>query len=279
MLDDINAQLYRIVRRDAIARHPLEYVLPDGMIDFGKPWDLAGDWMIVGDVHVPSTDWEFAALVAEVARRKLKRPRQLLLAGDLFNMDKFSSFPSVSLVPSWAQEREAAKLLFTVWLRTFDDIYWFAGNHERRLQRIMVEVLETTDLLSVIISNPDKIRFSNFSYCTIGPWLVVHPRNYSRNQLAVAKQLAHKTRRHVMTFHEHHSSIGWDDSGQSMLVNCGSLVDPGKVAYMTLDVSTTPASMQSFATLINGVPTLYGPPPMTDWTAWTKRTSKTSQTT
>lgn len=263
---------YAAARAKAIENHPLACKLPS--LELGQAWVLEGDWMIVGDVHVPSTDWELAALAAEVAKRHLKKPRRLLIAGDLFNMDRFSAFPHISMPPSWTEERQAAEKLLSTWLKTFDEIRWFVGNHERRLQKLMVEVLETTDLLSVIIANPQKAKFSNFSYCHIdtvgGRYLVVHPKNYSRNQLTVARNLTVKTRQHVISFHEHHASMGWDDSGNNLIVNGGSLVDPSKVAYMSLDMSTIPTSKQGFVMLRAGVPTLFGPPPITDWGAWLK---------
>lgn len=263
---------YSRAREKAIAAHPLASKLPS--LEIGQAWELSGDWMIVGDVHVPSTDWELAALVAEVARRQLKKPRRLLIAGDLFNMDKFSSYPHISIPPTWSEERQAAEQLLSTWLKTFDEVRWFVGNHERRLQRILLEVLETTDLFSVIISDPRKAKFSNFSYCHIdtdhGKYLVVHPRNYSRNQLTVARMLSEKTGQHVISFHEHHLSMGMDHSGKRLIVNGGSLVNPAQVAYMSLDLSTAPVSKSVFVMLRGGVPTLFGPPPITDWSIWLK---------
>lgn len=267
---------YTKQRSRAIAEHPLASKVPS--LDLGQPWSLRGDWMIVGDVHVPSTDWELAALVAEIAKRHLKRPRRLLIAGDLFNMDKFSHYPHISVPPSWLEERASAEKLLSTWLKTFDELRWFVGNHERRLQRLMVEVLETTDLLSVIIANPDKAKFSNFSYCYIDSggeeYLVVHPRNYSRNQLTVARMLSEKTGRHVISFHEHHASMGWDHSGKLLIINGGSLINPAQVAYMSLDLSTVPVSKPGFVMLRGGVPTLFGPPPMTDWGSWLRSSKK-----
>lgn len=268
MTDLVSAiQSYRQARE---ASHPLSVHVPS--LEFGSPWELHGDFLIVGDVHVPSTDWEMAALVAEIGKRHLKKPRKLIVAGDLLNMDKFSVFPHISTPPTWTEERAAAEALLSSWLKTFDLIYWFVGNHERRLQKIMVEVLETTDLLSVIISNPDRAKFSNFSYCymTSGgvKYLVVHTRNYSRIQLNVARLLSEKNQCHVISFHEHHLSMGWDHSANHLLVNGGALVDVSKVAYMSLDMTTMPISKSGFVMVRNGVPTLFGAPPMTDWSRW-----------
>ena len=55
----------------------------------GKPMDLVGDFVIVGDVHVPYTDYEFTQRINQVGERMLDRPRSLLLAGDIFSMESF----------------------------------------------------------------------------------------------------------------------------------------------------------------------------------------------
>ena len=51
----------------------------------GKMLELDGDWIIVGDVQLPTTDYDFAALPAAIAKRHLKKPRQLAIVGDLMN--------------------------------------------------------------------------------------------------------------------------------------------------------------------------------------------------
>ena len=104
-------------------------------VDLGAPWELTGDWVIVGDVHTPTTEFDFAMLAAVVGRKMLKRPRRLLIAGDLFNMDSFSTYTSIVNPPTWAQERAATKELLKAWLDTFDEVRMILGNHDRRLQR------------------------------------------------------------------------------------------------------------------------------------------------
>src|SRR4030042_3054365 len=75
---------------------------------FGAPWILKGDWIVLGDVHLPMTDLEFAMLPALIAEKHLTKPRNLLIAGDLFNMDRFSSYSQVTNLPSWQVARGAA---------------------------------------------------------------------------------------------------------------------------------------------------------------------------
>lgn len=262
-------RLYRQATAKSLENNGLNINVPQ--VNYGDAWKLTGDFMLVGDVHVPSTRWDLAALVGDVAKKYLRKPRRLIIAGDLFNFDKFSMFPHITMPPTWAQERDSARELLSVWAKTFDEIYYFSGNHERRLQKIMLAVFEdATDMMSLLVNNPKKYKFSNFSYCFLDDWLIVHPRNYSRNQLTVANKLSAKYRMNVMSFHEHHTALGFDDSGTNMIINVGSLVDPTKVAYMHLDISTAPMNTNSFVMYRNGIPTLFGPPPLTDWTLWIK---------
>src|SRR5690554_4400415 len=61
-------------------------------VDLGEPLTLSGDWIVVGDVQLPTTDIDFAMLPALVAERYLTAPRRLLIAGDLLNMDFVSKY-------------------------------------------------------------------------------------------------------------------------------------------------------------------------------------------
>jgi hypothetical protein len=238
-------------------------------IEMAQPWQLSGDWMIVGDVHAPFTDYGFAGLVGEVARAHLPAPRRLLIAGDFFNMDAFSSYAQVIQPPTWAQEREAAKALLLSWLETFDEIRVTLGNHDRRLQKFTAGAFETDDILSLIYSNPDRVRMSVYGWCEVRSggyrWRVTHPRNYSVNRLAVANDLAMKYRANLISFHEHHLGITVSRYGGHVIVNGGCLIDPKKVPYAVLDDSKSPDWVQGFVMLRDGVPTLFGDAPFTDW--------------
>jgi len=235
-------------------------------------WRLDGDWMIVGDIHIPFTDYEFSSRVGLVAKKWLPSPRRLLIGGDFFSMDNFSSYIQLAKTPTWQEEKACAKALLDEWLHTFAEIRMILGNHDRRLQKWTMGALNEDDLLALIVSNPERVQMSGFGYCTIdtcaGAWRVTHPRNYSINQLAVAEQLALKHDENIISFHEHHLGMGWDRYGRHVIVNGGCLVDPDKLAYVKLEDSKSDAMMRGFLMLRDGTPYIYGDPPMTDWSKW-----------
>jgi len=102
--------------RTAKLKSPNEF----DVVHLGTPLEITGDFMALGDPHVPCTDYEFAELVIRVAvKHSIKR---LIVAGGLFSMDVFSSYDAIVPQPSWSQERDAAKFLFRQWLEWFDEV-------------------------------------------------------------------------------------------------------------------------------------------------------------
>jgi Calcineurin-like phosphoesterase len=245
---------------------------PEQAVHLGTPWDLVGDRMIVGDVHLPTTRYGIAELVSQVARKHLKRPRKLLIAGDLFNFDRFSSFPLVVVPPTWEDELRAAKALFKLWFETFDVIEMMLGNHERRLQKALAGELGEESFQTLIYANPEKFQLTNYGWCNLRSggvqWRVTHPKNFSINQLVTADTLASKYQSNIISFHEHHLSIGWDRYKNFVVVNGGSLSDETQIPYMTLDDNKASRSAAGFVMLKNGTPYIFGEPPITDWGAW-----------
>lgn len=241
---------------------------------FDECFRLSGNWMIVGDAHVPYTDWEFASLVSLIAKKHLKKPRKLLIAGDFFSFDQFSTYAQVVQHPSWEQERESAKSLLNMWFDTFSEIRGLMGNHDRRLQKFVLGAFDGEDIISMIYSNPEKLKWSNYGYCIIdtptGEWRVTHPKNYSINQLTVAEQLAFKNQQNIISHHEHHAAMGFDRYGKFVLVNNGCLLEQNKLVYASLDDSKGDAMMKAFCMLKDGYPYLFcdNGLPWTDWSKW-----------
>ena len=237
------------------------------VVDLGAPMRVkCNNALVVGDVHVPCTDYEFSKLVMYVARKQ--GIKTLIVAGDTFNADSFSRYQAVIPAPTWAQERDAARVLFAEWTDWFDDIYVIMGNHDRRLQKMAAGQFSESDIFGMVTSSP-KVHSSNYGYMTLetaaGDWRITHSSQYSINQLTVADQLALKHQCNVMTHHEHHAAVGWDRYGRYVIVNNGALVDANKLAYVMLDDSKNAVMQNAFTVLRNGVPHLYGRSPMTDW--------------
>lgn len=248
------------------------YELPEHVLNFGEPWRLKGDWMIIGDVHSPTTNWKFANFVEKIASKYLAEPRNLLIAGDLFNADVFSTFAPNIPQPSWAVERDATRALIKNWMKTFEKIYLIMGNHERRIQRFTLGAFDVADIMALIISNPDRVKMSVFSYCTIetpgGIWRVTHPKRYRQTPLTLAGDLSLIKRQNVISFHEHHFGITMDKSGTFVVINGGTLADHTKIPYMALADDVKPTNKTGFVMLKNGAPYLFGVSPFTDWSYW-----------
>ena len=231
-----------------------QMVAPD---KYDKPWELDGDWLIAGDTQFPFADWWMVGRIARVAKKyKLKR---LLLAGDVFEWYALSSYPSHVPAPPIGSEVRSAKAAMEFWSEWFEDIRIITGNHDQRFFRMLSQTVETDDLLALalqMLQSGRVARWSMYGWCLIksetGMWRVTHPRNYARNALTTARKIAHKHRQHVISFHEHHTAQGFDDSGDFVIANVGCVADPQKFPYVELVDSTNPRMNQSFATLRKG---------------------------
>lgn len=249
--------------RTARFKRPTEF----NTVQLGTPLDLRGVFMVIGDIHVPTVDYEFACLVSRVAEKHgIKR---LVIGGDVFNMDAFSSYDTVVAVPSWAQERDAARLLFKQWTQDFERIYIIMGNHDRRMQKWAAGNIGPDDIFGMVTSS-DKLTISNFGHLTINttgdyPWRVTHSHNYSVNQLTVAGEMANKFQSNIISHHEHHLAKGYDRWKRFIIVNNGGLFDESKLAFVKLDDNKMPGMVNGFTMLKNGVATVFGKYPFTDW--------------
>lgn len=239
------------------------------VINLGTPLHLRGDFIIVADVHVPATDWGFAQNVARLADKT--GIRRLIIAGDMFNMDAFSTYAPTVTPVTWAQERDAARLLLMDWLETFEEIYTIAGNHERRLTKWAAGNLDESDIYGMVVNNP-KLVHSEYGYLTVEsggiPWRITHPKNYGKQQLTVLSDLANKFQTNVIGAHEHHNAIGWDVYKRYVICNIGMLADEKKFAYAAMDDNRMAGMTKGFVILRGGVATPLGLYPFTDWSMW-----------
>lgn len=235
-------------------------------VNLGSHLQLVGNYMVVGDVHVPVTDYDFAQLVVRVAEHF--NIRGLIIAGDFFNMDMFSSYPKDQAMVSWEQEREAGKVLLLQWLEWFSEIYTLMGNHDRRVIRFVEGQFDENDIYGMLVTS-SKLVHSHFGWCEVRsngvPWRITHPRNYSRNQLVTASELALKHKSNIVSFHEHHAGKGWDKYNRYVVINGGILADQSKMGYVTLDDGNNPIMKKGFAMIKDGVGEIFSTEPYTDW--------------
>jgi predicted phosphodiesterase len=238
----------------------------------GTPLTITGNAMIVGDIHCPYTDWEYASLVTRIAEKHLQPPRQLIIAGDFFNLDIFSDYAKLVAGPNWHDEKTAAVALMQEWAAIFDRIFLLSGNHDRRVSRRTDGEMDITDLADFLSVSAEILTPSILGYAALESggisWRVTHAKEYSINRLTVAGELALKFQTNIVSFHEHHQAIGWDRFGRYVIVNGGSLVRQNDMAYCSLDDTKRPVWNTGFVMIRDGCPTLFGKSPMTNWQNW-----------
>ena len=203
-----------------------------------------------------------------MAKKELRKPRRLIIAGDFFNFDTFSTYAQLMQIPGWTEERTAARTLLGEWLDVFDEIYMLMGNHERRLIRFTAGAFEENDILSLITTN-ERVKMSKHGYMTIdtdnGVYRVTHQKNYSVIPLRVADDLANKFQQHIITHHEHHIGMAKSRYGHYIIVNNGALVDANKLPYVMLEDSKSAAMELGFCLLKNGYIKMFGDDVFTNW--------------
>ena len=114
---------------------------------------LAGDFMVCNDVHIPATNWAFADRMIDVAEAHLPRPRKLIIAGDLINGDAMSHWADLVLCTPLADELDYARQFLHHLSGTFAEIYVIRGNHENRLILGMKGQLHAPQFWSMFTDN------------------------------------------------------------------------------------------------------------------------------
>lgn len=231
------------------------------------PLELSGDWVIVGDVHVPYSDWQMCERVVQVGRRE--KIRNLLVAGDFWDYSHWSMYADAIEPASWQTERAAGKRLAQSWGEWFTDIRFLTGNHERRRSKSTEGAEDDEDIFSPLASVCKNMRSSLYGWCELHSggetYRVTHPASYRQTPLSVVNELAQKFHTHIIGWHEHMFGMTFSKYGRYLIVNGGSLVDACKLAYVTLDDNIKPTMKKGFCLVKGGYCQLFGEPPYTDW--------------
>lgn len=238
--------------------------LAEQFAPYRSEWRLTGDWMVCADLHLPFVDVGLAGQMVQTAQRR--KVRNLIVVGDIFYNQALGPFAAVVPEPDEETTCALASAVMGEWLEWFKDVRMLCGNHDLRLAKQLSGALRARDVLAALHSRlgaDERVQWSILGYTTIdtpaGEWRVTHPRNYSINALFVAARLATRCRTHIITAHEHRTAIGFDPSGQSIIVNVGCMADPAKLAYVMLTDTTRPVMTQSYAAIVDGRVTLYSP--------------------
>jgi hypothetical protein len=238
--------------------------------DLGKPWELEGDWIIAGDIHCNTVNTDFMRRPLEIATRYLKKPRRFMIAGDFLNQDAWSGYENVYPLPSFSKELQSARQFLDMYLKVFDEIWMFVGNHDLRITRKSGTAIQPEDMMRMI-SHDTRVKVSHWGHALLntarGVYRISHGSEYSIQQLNVADQMAQKYGQHIVLWHEHHTALGMDRFKRHVILNGGGLFDQSSMAYTQIEDNKRPNMANGFVMIRNGYPYLFSDH-FTDWQFW-----------
>ena len=241
---------------------------------------LTVEWercIVVGDVHLPTTDFAFADVMLKVARKR--GIRKLYIGGDLFNMDAYSKYEHLVPPPTFGDEHAVAVRMLARWAEQFDEMVLIRGNHEDRLIKHSNGNISFSLLGSLISAAKNNLRMSPYAFGFIisggQKWLVAHQKEARKNPGGVARELVLQYGCNVISFHQHHVSQHIVNA-RHVAIDGGGLFDVLKMAYVSLNISVKRPMAQGFVVLEHGTASLVTPyPAMTNMARWLGEEART----
>jgi predicted phosphodiesterase len=206
------------------------------------PVQVVGDAVIACDLHIPLYDPGLVNVLIRAAKKE--GIKTLIIAGDFWNMDEFSSYPPVQPEAKFDIERKEGNIVLKTLLRWFDSIIIIWGNHDFRLTRSLGYKYSFTECMKWAFSSLTdeemaKVTFSDLDYMYYHPggakdWKirVCHPSTYSDQPLVVPRKLAIKYNCGVYTAHSHHCAIGAAPNGHDIILEGGGFFDKSRTEYI-----------------------------------------------
>ena len=211
---------------------------------------LYGNFIVMADFEIPFHDNFMVNKAIQVGKRF--GIDSLIIGGDFLCVDSVTTWASgmgESKISLRGELLEARKVLKTL-SKQFKNIFMFAGNHEERLSRATNGQIDMSIITELIKPDDINLEYSNFYWAIVNDsWIVAHPSNYSKNPRTVALQLCRKYNMNVLSFHQHHASYSFDESGKYQIVDGGCITDQTLRHYKTVRINTMPNWVQAFSML------------------------------
>lgn len=221
---------------------------------------MTGDWLVISDLHIPLLDMRWFDRAMQTAREK--GLRNVLVAGDLLDGLPASSWPD--LVPKYTESMEISQVrsVARYLSEEFDQVVILPGNHDRRYIKKAGAYLTFEGLLAGFMRNlPDNVVVTEYDRVEVHSggqeWVVAHQADYRKKNGAVAQGLIDKFRKNVIVPHQHFSNFHPDENGFNVGLDIGGLMWIDALAYSNITTSTSREMKNGYATIINGVGTLY----------------------
>lgn len=245
-----------------------------GPIERFEPLTVVGDAIVTCDFHIPLHDPILINTMINVAR--IHKIKKLIIGGDYYNMETFSSFLPYQPEAALDIERYDGTYIMKALLQTFDEIIFIWGNHDFRLTRKLGFKRSFEECMRWMLSDltekeMKKIKFSELDYMYYYPepktdivlpfgrkFRICHPRNFSSVPLTVGRKLAQKYNCSIITAHSHHFAIGVAPNGVDLVLEGGGFFDKDRTEYIQRTTNHH-EWVQGFTMFKDGLPTLISP--------------------
>jgi predicted phosphodiesterase len=258
----------RWVRKERYAELRKDFPVSPKDRSFADPLSLTLDNLtVVADLHAP---YHSPYMLQRMLDRSLAHGSEtLIIAGDLYNFDSVSPWPSQGQVDSFREEIEVAGDVLLTLSHYFSAIYVCNGNHDERLSRraaadIGLNELVTLSLDREVPSCPiytteyDYIRVQTASQ----PWVIGHLSSFSRRPGEAARRIAERYQANVAVGHDHIQGYTSTSEGAFLCVSVGSMIDiddqgRSSLWYKERRLTDFMPVQNGFMIIENGVPWLY----------------------
>lgn len=215
--------------------------------------------MITGDFHIPFQNNDIIDDMLKIS--KDNNIDTLICAGDYLDCFNFSTFIKKDYLESTFQDEmnEAASVMKKL-LKTFDNIYFTEGNHERLWLKQLEGISGIKDLFKIFTSGfateGDDYIITEYDHLILNDdWYICHPHSYSRVPLSISKKLASKFHMNIVCAHMHRLAISKDDSAKYYVIESGGLFDINKLSYLK-DSTSYPSQFNGLLYIKDNVPYL-----------------------
>ncbi len=248
--------------------------------DYGETleFEAGHNWIITGDYQLPAGAYDYIALMCAYAKKYLPEgDRNLIIAGDLFNVDALSKWKNIVKPPDWQTEVEVFTYTIYLIFEVFDTVVFMPGNHEHRwlkhmkgevtFREMMIGALKDVPNVPKVIFTPvDRLIIKNANPHAKADWLVCHMGNYALNVLKAADEMTWAHEKNIIGHHEHHWGGAINRYGRYEIINNGTMCNPDGLVYKAIVTDKHASFELGFVHLLpTGYAKRFGSSLVTDW--------------
>lgn len=189
--------------------------------------------LVAADFHGPFWDRKLESCLYKVAKEY--KVDNLLVPGDFFDCDNYTSFLKMTYIETFQQEIKHMKILLNRLGEHFKMVSFCRGNHEKRWLQMNKGLVNIENLFAILQSETNyRVTLDDHMILNSGKevWRISHPTNFSPCPLSVASRLADKHHMNIFSAHGHQFAQGYDKSGDFQIVDGGGMFDVQQIEYL-----------------------------------------------